>query len=225
MKNKISLDQHVENSNVLAEIGGDRRCYVVLHHGDSANSLSVMTMGVTFCNPIEEMLKNKTAILNLSFNGDDLPEPNVLQICDEIIVPTGTKIASDFVSTRFKMTQHGDNDVYFQRHLDVTELVVFKNAKQTNALLETLTGTKWEGFHKAHFYPKHNLLLKVLWDRREIMEACVIDDDAKEVLIQSQHDDDNLVRYAVYSKDIETLMSIKEHIDFVICDLSELDQA
>jgi hypothetical protein len=57
------------------------------------------------------------------------------------------------------------------------------------------------------------------------MEVFSLSDDSKEVLMQAQHDDDNLVRYAVYSKDIETLMPIKEHIDFVICDLSELDQA
>jgi hypothetical protein len=214
MIKKINLDTHVHNSDILSKIGGDRRCYVVLYANDYATNIDTPCQSVEFCEPIQKILNCKTSVLNLSFV--TLPSDDILQLCDEIILPKGQVLDTPFVNTRFEKCDHKDKTIYFQRMLDMTKLSVFKNVKPITGLLETITGKKWEPWHKAHFYRDYNLLLQVLWDRREIMSVTVISEDDAIVLMQANQDDDNLVRYTAYEQDIVTLQPVAKYIDFVI---------
>lgn len=212
---KISIEQAISMGDVLQLIGGSRRPYSVMYHSDVAANIPEVTVNVSMVANIQKrILESPFSVINLSYH--ELPSDQVIQLIDEIIVPVGHIPDNELIKSRFKKTSNGQYDIWYQTYLTTENMHVFKTSKALVSLLETVTEPGWEPWHKCHFYPEHNLVLRVLWDRREILNAWVIDKDSADVLVQSAHDNDTLIRYLCFEKDLEILEPIHSLIDYMI---------
>lgn len=212
---RITITEQVQNSNILSEIGATRRPYVVLYHEDLLESLDEPTTNLHMLgDPIKRILTSKQAVLSFTFSL--LPSDAILQIVDEVIVPKSNPQSNALLGSRFKTLTKNGNIIYYQSILDVDRMHAIKLNKVNLSLLKTVTGVDWPDYCKCHFYEKEGLVLQVLWDRREILNVFEIDESSSEVLAKAQVDDDSLVRYSAYEKDIEVLQPLHNLIDFCV---------